>query len=421
MFRDRKNRKRKFSLVFGYWLLGAVFIPVLFFTLSIAFPLANEGSRLYSLAQWIHSVVCLAGANNVAMTIGTTGIVFTWLVPILERRECGVTIDEILNYKFRNYPLIIIFLSMEVVVCIYLSSYWENMCNTPEEITFCIFGLLVGIVVSTVSMFYLCWEFLFFSHKRRRLAFEYLEHQITVKRRGQNNLNPSIILECREVTCWSDEIGYCLQNHEDEYIKRFLDCLCGLFPRRGKLDPKYWMSECRDVFSRIVENTPEYLLLSFPNYFPFPRGGALSSEDSECPDKFIWLLLCYIFSVSDMYARIDKNTLPEWCKTRLHYVWYRIVGGAVDRNEVVSPHLLLAIFAYEAIFPVRTAQEVESFFTLLQRTTIAGTVSSGLCQTYRSNILLIAKNLCNKNEIIGDRRAARRFSWLITNYFQVEE
>lgn len=162
--------------------------------------------RICWLCEKPVSVLRLEGLKNVATTVGATGILFAWLLQVMDTEVCGVRVDELIREWFKGYVLQLFAFIFAAVGCIYYSS---SFCQRDGKWHFIAFLTSVVMVCGVLNMWILCVCFLFSTPYRRTLAFCYLEGKL--KERWSET----------KLEFWVGELNTCADRGEIDAIKAY--------------------------------------------------------------------------------------------------------------------------------------------------------------------------------------------------------
>lgn len=213
---DGKKKTARLDTCFFYaFLILSLFVVVVWLVLWIIVVLyrVKPENFLAGAYHWLMRskprLVNLEGIGDVAAAIGLTGALFAWLLQIIDKRECGVSLDKLYDYEFKGYQERILCFILVAGICIYIG-------NMPgSRIAYAVVSLtFITMALELFQMWEMCKHFLFSAKERRRIAFRYLEE----------NMMSSPDSDWYDIfhRKWASELARCCEDGEKGYIQDYI-------------------------------------------------------------------------------------------------------------------------------------------------------------------------------------------------------
>lgn len=137
-------------------------------------------TRIVSTA-WITKILNTldySALGNVAMSIGVTGALFSWLLQIIKEEECGIEMGFLFKRFFPGYVINLWAFIASAAICIYCCAIASNIGNSRLELRFIILCNLISMVFELLYMALMCRKFLFNFQARKDSAHAVLFAEI---------------------------------------------------------------------------------------------------------------------------------------------------------------------------------------------------------------------------------------------------
>lgn len=165
--------------------------------------------------EWIHVLLQVAdneAVKNISMTVGLTGVLFTWILQFFEMKVCSQPMSRLLSFVFKQYRFQLAIFFVSLIVSIGFSSLEDSGDCARLIYTSAFASMLLGLI----NMWLLCNAFLFSEEKRRKIAFAYLADQISKCEGEDDNAKKLWAFEC-----WLKEIPTCICENDEANIQLF--------------------------------------------------------------------------------------------------------------------------------------------------------------------------------------------------------
>lgn len=116
--------------------------------------------------------------GNVAMSIGVTGALFSWLLQIIKDEECGVEMSSLFHRFYPGYIANLWAFIASTAICIYCCDNVGDASSSRMELRFIILSNLISMVFELLYMALMCRKFLFNFHTRKDAAHVHLLTEI---------------------------------------------------------------------------------------------------------------------------------------------------------------------------------------------------------------------------------------------------
>lgn len=259
---------------------------------------------------WLHGVADLLSADaikNIAMTVGLTGVIFTWLLQIIGDQECGLPMDKLFRHAFKPYTAQLVLFMIALLLSIGFSSLTRGS-DWDLIISGCAF---ISSLAGIFGMWFLCRLFLFSTQKRRYIAFSCLEEDLLdgadARRTALNK--------------WRKELPLCIQNGdiERDYVLRFFRRLSEPL---GEADctqrsRSVWYQIGVPLMLPLVQSTNPFFREAIPTYI------ALACEkDGKTEEKTaIPLLALYAVGLAELFPE-ERSGRAAWSDDIYRYIWH---------------------------------------------------------------------------------------------------
>lgn len=314
---------------FGISCFFAFFSVVLFIT----YNLSGSGTTFFSCLERVlkhvpKQFINNDGIKNVTMTVGLTGVIFTWLLQIISEHECGLPISKLLKKVFPEYTIQLGLFIGAVLLCIYCSSM--EICDSIDKLALALMFLstLSGIWV----MWIMCGMFLFSRDRRRHAAFACLV----------NEMDGSEEVEVAKWN-WCRELPNCLSGGENEnvYVKYFLGRIKKAETALDREERDAHTRKCYEFVWELTSKTEPNARQKIP---------ALIREAHKNRNDRIFLLSLYILSLSDLYSEqgTERMSGEGWSKDKYTYIWHYLI----EKDLLEHAHCADSLYVYMAFVSV---------------------------------------------------------------------
>lgn len=310
------KRRKWLKPLFGIS-IGATAVFVL---LHCAYILDND-IRLFFVKAFKCWRISATGIKDVAMTVGLTGVIFTWLLQIMESEECGQPMSRLIERLVKRYKEQIGLFIIDVVVCIYCA----DAAAADAASLFALLVLFLSVVSGICFMWVLCTLLLFSKQTRREIAFACLKADID----GGDAKTADAARRC-----WRQEIPACLSGHEDLYVHYYFASLLRTVNNSGI---EAWRRAVYVSLTDIAERVDPLLLQRLPAYM---RTACEGNEEGYCD-----LLSVYTVILAELFARREPQ-YDAWGGELYSFVWYFLREAAQNAGQTDS----VSIYLYAAFY-----------------------------------------------------------------------
>lgn len=302
--------------------MNAIFL-VSFCTLVVALVLTvvQFGLQLFHCdisakkIQFLMEYYSASSVKNIAMTVGLTGILFTWLLQIIENAECSQPMSVLYDFVFRKYDCQIVVFIISMLMCIGFSS---SECFTPWDLLISFFSFL-AVLAGMINMWILCKIFLFSKNRRRMVAFQYLTKMIEEEASADRSSSKKMAY----LEQWGKEIPSCLKENEINYVVSFFQHMGRERQLKDHAASGICYRHSHLIMRNIVRATQPHQREILPLYI-------LSAGLSE--EEYIYILSLYVISLYELFPK-ERREHSNWEGDLYKYIWHYLLEIPLDTIE----------------------------------------------------------------------------------------
>lgn len=282
---------------------------VIIVTMAIAFAKAaflhGEEATLNALVHVDHNAI-----KNISMTVGLTGVLFTWLLQIIENKVLGQSMNKLFSHVFKQYYWQLGIFLVSLVMSIAYSSP-ESPSDLDKLVSVLSF---VAMGCGLVNMWIMCIVFLFSPDMRINAAFEYLDYMV---HQEKDDVKRLVLLQN-----WAEAVPDCIRDKDEIHVRGFVRNLMVDY-EYGKMTP-FWHGFRKHMFDDIMNKlkTDPYSRKSFLRVIlsSFAPDSKTDGADSDNLLKGRYLSSLYAETLSGLYNTEKGDSI--WNSTLERYLWF---------------------------------------------------------------------------------------------------
>lgn len=276
--------------------------------------------------------------KNTAMTVGLTGVLFTWLLQVIENEECSQPVSNLFRDVFKGYTWQVLIFIISLLLCIGFAS--------PEAQNKTLWDLLIAgttiipVIMGIINMWILCSIFLFSHRQRREVAFSYLKKLFEDKKGN----------EVAILNSWQKEIPQCMYNNEKIYVEKFFELLCKGKDEIEETKVTSWYYLRYNLIRNIVLSTTPILRAELPEFI----------QSIQNVDEKACCLSIYLNVLSELYSEeATGNTI--WKANKYTFLFHYFLESSILKNTSTDEmfYIFCAFVACEKIKDEKVLSEIE--------------------------------------------------------------
>ena len=252
-----------------------------------------------------------ASINSVSMTLGLTGVLFSWLLQIIQDQECSQPMSTLYEYILPQYVLQILVFIIAIILCIGFSG---SKADNPLNLLIAIISFIAALA-GLINMWFLCWIFLFSRDRRRLVAFSYMSEKLEKK---TDKVDFMEIVTCLEQ--WGEEIPRCLGSNEEEQARNFFSSMWKNRPANNAPLEMEYDRACHQIMRTLVRSSSEHKRGKVPLHM------LMAEQDAQAR---VYFLCLYTISLLECFPEEYMEHSP-WANNRYTYVWHYLMEPSLN-------------------------------------------------------------------------------------------